>query len=479
MDFNPFFLNCYCAYNEEFTVKYCKGYNFTVNSISEITVKYLPLQYFTVNMDIEKLLSLIQEGESEKVEFKQKPTNILNKELTAFANASGGYLFIGVDDHGKIVGTDIKAAQEAISAAAQNIIPPLKLKTQKFSIDGRDILAVEVKKGDTLSSVGGVVYIRIGCSSRPLSIQEIVMLSSELGTLNWDEVPLLPFEVVKSEFLDWFFTEITKSKGKSVADEDRNRYLGSAGALKNSMLTNAGTLFFTDVKEFIPHARIRMIGMEKDQPVWSKEYEGPVWKCIESAYEDLLREVKKIEFLMGTKRVKMEEYPPRALREAIINAVSHRNYVINADVRVFLYPDRIEIKNPGGLLPGVDLEDPDHVPRNPAICNLLYDTGFIERYGYGIQLIKKEIENNPLCSVTFKTDTNRFTVIFKKTLSMILDDYDKKILQSAVSPLKSSEIAELTGISKPTALQHIKKLEQLKLIRRIGSGSQTKYEVVR
>jgi ATP-dependent DNA helicase RecG len=84
-------------------------------------------------MDIEKLLSLIQEGESEKVEFKQKPTNILNKELTAFANASGGYLFIGVDDHGKIVGTDIKAAQEAVSAAAQNIIPPLKLKTQKFS----------------------------------------------------------------------------------------------------------------------------------------------------------------------------------------------------------------------------------------------------------------------------------------------------------------------------------------------------------
>jgi ATP-dependent DNA helicase RecG len=176
--------------------------------------------------------------------------------------------------------------------------------------------------------------------------------------------------------------------------------------------------------------------MEKGQPAWSKEYEGPIWKCIESVYEDMLRIIKKIEFLKGTRRVKLEEYPPRALREAIINAVSHRNYIINADVRIFVYPDRIEIKNPGGLLPGVDLDDPDHVPRNPSICSLLYDTGFIERYGYGIQLIKRETENHPLCSVTFKNDSNRFTVIFKKTLSLILDDYDKQILQSAVSPLK-------------------------------------------
>ncbi|MDQ1253117.1 MAG: ATP-dependent helicase RecG [Euryarchaeota archaeon] len=145
-----------------------------------------------------------------------------------------------------------------------------------------------------------------------------------------------------------------------------------------------------------------------------KEYEGPIWKCIESVYEDMLRIIKKVEFLKGTRRVKMEEYPPGALREAIINAVSHRNYIINADVRIFIYPDRIEIKNPGGLLPGVDLDDPDHVPRNPSICSLLYDTGFIERYGYGIQLIKNETENHPLCSVTFKPDPNRFAVIFKK-----------------------------------------------------------------
>lgn len=70
-------------------------------------------------------------------------------------------------------------------------------------------------------------------------------------------------------------------------------------------------------------------------------------------------------------------------------------------------------------------------------------------------------------------------MIFKKNLSMVLDDYDKQILQSAVSPLKSSEISELTGLSKPTVLQHLKKLKELDLIKKTGSGAQTKYEIVR
>lgn len=66
------------------------------------------------------------------------------------------------------------------------------------------------------------------------------MLSSELGTLNWDEAPLIPFAEVKNDFLDWFFKEILKNRGKGIADEDKNRYLRSAGVIKNRMLTNAG-----------------------------------------------------------------------------------------------------------------------------------------------------------------------------------------------------------------------------------------------
>ncbi|MEA1999578.1 MAG: ATP-binding protein [Euryarchaeota archaeon] len=336
---------------------------------------------------------------------------------------------------------------------------------------------LRIEKGCLLCSVGGVVYIRIGTSARPLSVQEILMLASEMGTIQWDEAALLPLTEVKNDFMDWFFMQIEKTRGKTITEPDRDRYLRRAGAIRNKVLTNAGALFFTDATEFLPHARIRLIAIEHNEPVWSKEYEGPVWHVIDSAYTDLIREIKKIDVVIGAKRVKIEEYPPRALREAIINAVAHRNYTIHADVRIFIHPDRIEIKNPGGLLPGVDLDDPEHVPRNPAICNLLHDTGFIERYGLGIRLICEETEKHPISSVTFDTTPNRFTAVFKKNLSTTIDDVDAKILELVIDPMKSSNIASSIGVSKPTVIRRLKKLEQLRLIRKMGGGAHTRYTI--
>ena len=156
-------------------------------------------------MDIKELFSLIRDGESEKVEFKQKTTKMIHKEITAFANAMGGYIIIGVDDDGKIVGTDVGKSLEIVSSAVQSIIPPLKITTQKIKFNDKDILVLRVEKGDLLCSVGGVVYIRIGTSARPLSVQEILMLASEMGTIQWDEGVLLPLTDVKNDFLDWFF----------------------------------------------------------------------------------------------------------------------------------------------------------------------------------------------------------------------------------------------------------------------------------
>lgn len=426
-------------------------------------------------MDLEELFTLIRDGESEKVEFKQKATKMIHKEITAFANALGGYIIIGVNDDGKIVGTDVGKSLEIVSSAVQSIIPLLKITTQKFKFDDKDILVLRVEKGDMLCSVGGVVYIRIGTSARPLCVQEILMLSSEMGTIQWDEAALLPLTDVKNDFLDWFFIQMEKTRGKTITEPDRDRYLRSAGAIRNKMLTNAGVLFFTDATEFLHHAKIRLIAIEHNEPVWSKEYEGPVWQVIDSAYTDLIREIKKIDVVIGAKRVKIEEYPPRALREAIINAVAHRNYTIHADVRIFIYPDMIKIKNPGGLLPGVDLDDPEHVPRNPAICNLLYDTGFIERYGFGIRLIYEETEKHPISSVTFNSTPNRFIVEFKKNLSTIMDDVDARILELVIDPMKSSNIASSIGVSKPTVIRRLKKLEQLRLVQKIGEGAHTRY----
>ncbi len=426
-------------------------------------------------MDLNLLLALIREGESERVEFKKMPTKTLHHEIAAFANADGGYLIIGIEDNGTITGIDVKNALELVTGALQSIIPPPHVTTHKMSINRKDILVIAVGKSPSLCSVGGVVYIRIGTSARPLSVQEILMLSSEQGTFTWDEAPAATDTKANSRYIDWFFLKILESRGKQIAPKDRNRYLRSAGAFRKGRLTNAGTLFFTEATDEIPHAKIRIIGMQNDEPAWSREYEGPVWQVIEAAYTDITREIKKIELIVGTRRVRIEEYPPRALREALINAVAHRNYVISADIRIFLYPDRIEIRNPGGLMPGVDILDPEHIPRNPALSNLLYDTGFIERYGFGIRLIQDEVKRHPLCSVEFVTTANRFRVIFTRKRDAQLDATDRRILNAVHEPSKSSEVALALGMSKPAIIHRLKNLKELGLIKKEGSGAHTRY----
>jgi len=425
----------------------------------------------------ETLLTLIRNGESERVEFKRTASKKLDQEIAAFANADGGYLLIGVDDNGTIVGTDLKAAQDTIASQVQAIIPAPHLTMHRVSLDEKDVLVVEIEKAENLCSIGGVVYIRIGTSVRPLSVQEILMLSAEMGAVAWDESPFIPKDKAEERYIEWFFKRLEESRGKSITSDNRDRYLRSARAIKDDKLTNAGVLFFTDVSEYLPNARIRIIAIEKGEPVASKEYEGPIWDTIESAYNDLMRDLRKTEVVIGAKRVKIEEYPPRALREAIINAVSHRNYIVQADTRIFVHRDHIEIRNPGGLLPGVNLDDPEHIPRNPALSQLLYDSGYTERYGYGIRLIRSEVEKHPLCTVQFKPTSGSFGVVFSKKLPSDLDENERALLKLLETPAKSSDLASAINVSKPTVIRKLKRLEELGLIVKEGVGAHTKYRI--
>jgi len=431
----------------------------------------------TVTMDLEELIYLIQSGESEVLEFKERTGKNIHHEVCAFANSEGGKIIVGVTDNGKIIGTDVKGAIEKITSSIQSIIPPLAIKTQKISIDEKDLLIISVAKSSSLCSLGGVIYIRAGTGVRPLSLQEIVMLSSEMGTINWDGIPMLAAEDARPEYINWFFEKVKETRGRTISADNKSRYLRSAGAIKNDRLTNAGILFFTEATENIPYAKIRKTGMGEDGPLWSEEYEGPVWKVVEEAYSGLIRDIKKIDVVIGTRRIKIEEYPPRAIREALINAVAHRNYTISADVKILIYPDRFEIKNPGGLMPGMDIKDPEHIPRNPSLSNLLYDTGYIERYGFGIKMIEKEVKNHPLCSVEFRAAPATFTVIFRKDVSSAIDDTDNKILKFLNIPLKSSDLAARLEISKNTVLRRVRKLKNLGLVEKKGSGSHTYYTI--
>ena len=426
-------------------------------------------------MKINDLMKIIKFGESESVEFKRQVIKDIHKSIAALANANGGFLVLGVDKKGDIIGIDIESAQDRIANSVQSIIPPPKINTHKFKIENSQILLIEVEKSPNLCSIGGVVYIRIGGGIRPLSLQEILILSSEIGAVEWDSAPLVHRGEIKKAYVKHFFRKREELRGKRITERDKLRFLKSIGAVRDDKLTNAGVLCFSDPSDSLQQAKIRIVKMEMGQPQWSKKYEGPVWQTIEDVYKDLINETHKHEVIIGIERKVIGAFPARVLREAIINAVAHRNYTIFADIKIILEEHRILIKNPGGLLPGVELDDPEHIPRNPSLCNILYEMGLIERYGFGILMMKEEIGKNKGFGIEFTTGPNKFEVLIKRSISPYLDDLDSKILNALTEALKSGEISKKVNSTKPTVIRHLKKLEQLGLVKQMGKGPQVKY----
>jgi len=427
-------------------------------------------------MDLNRFLDLVRTGENEHIEFKRSLGNDINRVVVAFANADGGTILVGVEDDGSIVGCDSRASGRELTNAVQSVVPSPRLRTDLMTIHDKDVLIIEVERMDGLCAIGGVAYIRIGAGIRPLSIQEVVSLSSELGMIHWDESPRLPYDEADHSYIDWFFQRLEEERGRTFPPKARIKYLRSIGAVRGVELTNAGVLFFTEATGNFPHAKVRLVFIEGDRPTSERTYEGPIWKIIDAAFQDMLREGGGTEEVVGARRIRVGGYPPRVLREALINAVAHRNYAISADVRVMVHPHRIVIRNPGGLLPGVVLSDPDHIPRNPSLCNLLFDAGFIERYGHGIDMMRREVEGRQDLELEFDVRPQRFDVVIEKRIDAALDELDKRILECVSRPARSGRILEKVQLSRPALLARLKRLEEMGLVRKTGRGPATRYQ---
>jgi len=426
-------------------------------------------------MDINQVLTMVSSGESERIEFKRKAPGDIHRHIAAMANADGGFILFGVDDGGNVVGTDPKRDMERIAQGVQCLMPAPKISSHRFRIDGKTVLIISVQKSHSLISDGGLVHIRIGAGIRPLSVQEILSVSCEMGTVEWDRSPLRPVKDLKKEYADWFFEKLEEARKKRIPGGDRLRYLRSAGAVHKDRLTNAGVLFFTDAGSFLPQAGLRLVRLEGEKPVSSKEYDGPVWRMIDDVYSDIIREIGSGDAIVGVARRKVVQYPVAAIREAVINAVAHRNYAIHADIRIFLADSGLTVRSPGGLLPGVDLADPEHVPRNPTLCNLLHDCGYIERYGRGLLMMREAVSRHPGLRLELGTTGYRFDAGIKRDLGYFLERQDRDILALLSESRRSGELSRMAGMSKVAVLKRLRKLEGMGLVRTEGAGPQRRY----
>ncbi len=426
-------------------------------------------------MDLNGLMELVRKGENERIEFKRSASDDLGHQVVAFANAEGGRILVGVDADSSLVGCDVRRTMDRLASVTQSIIPAPSISTTTVSVNDLEILVIEVGKSESLCSIGGLAYVRIGAGIRPLSIQEVIMLSVELGTMDWDRSPLLPLDAIEERYLTWFFDELEDKRGRRVGRRDRMRYLRSRGAVHKEMLTNAGALFLTDAHESVPQSGIRMVFMKGDDIEGSRDYSGPIWRMIADAFTDISRETPGSEVVIATKRRTVGSLPLPVLREALINAVAHRNYAVHSDVRIVVSKDRMAILNPGGLLPSVDLDNPHHVARNPALCNLLYDTGMIEKYGHGIQMMRKEVAKHKGVRLEFGDKPGRFSVELFRDMDVLLDATDRRLLELLIEPRGPVYLQQHFEMSRPTLVKRLNRLVAMALVRRTGGGTRVRY----
>ena len=432
-------------------------------------------------------------SENLNTELKEILTADLKKEVVAFANTCDGTIYIGVNDKGEVIGVENSDdVMERASASIRNAIRPdlsmyVSLKVEK--IENKNVVVIKVQRGASrpyyiaekgLKSSG--VYIRQGNSSVPSSEEYIRQMIKETDGDSFEKLRSL------NQDLTFDFTNMIFEKSGVSFGEIQKKTLGIIG--EDGLYTNLGLLLSDQCLHTLKIAVFE--GKEKGIFKDRKEFKGSLLKQITEAFEyiDLLNKTKAT--FDGLIRKDERDYPIEAIREALLNAIVHREYSFGASTLINIYEDRIEFISLGGVISGLSLEAimlGVSQSRNEKLANVFYRLRLIEAYGTGIQKILlsyKCYKKEPI----FKTEIGAFLVILpnihftseeknteKKEISLT-DDY-KKILELLNQGVKSrKEIQEFLGASQSKVIGMIKELSKLNLIEKEGNGKNTKYRKI-
>ena len=368
---------------------------------------------------------LQQLGEDSRWEFKRvefrngKPTSPtrdeLVKELIAFANAKGGTLLLGVEDDGSLQGMSREqmAAIDKLMAEAssQSIEPALRIDIHHRQLDGKAFVVIEVPRGDSLHERRGRSWIRVGESTRPMTADERLRLGQRRGQNRYvwfDEQP------VPATGFDTLDPALWKPMLSTEGAADPAAALAKLALLApdesgQERATVAGVLLCTpNPEQWLPNAAITATFYRgTDRTAYqldAREIVGPLQQQIADAMKFVAGNMR-VAARKVPARIDMPAYSIRAVFEAVVNAVVHRDYANRASrIRLSMFVDRLEIRSPGGLPNTLTIESMGsrQATRNQAIASLMGRIGvgeihgstdrryFMERRGDGVPIIKRE-----------------------------------------------------------------------------------------
>ena len=329
--------------------------------------------------------------ESPQLELKEQINAEFKKEIIAFANTDGGEIYVGIARDGSITGiADPESEMEKIGNMIRDgIKPDLTAYTsiERVEDDGKALIRVSVSRGlkrpyhltdKGLKPTG--VFVRHGVSSVPATDEAIRQMLRESDGTTFDKMRSVNQE------LTFEYAEKTFQTSQIAFDAAHKRTLGLIDV--DGYYTNAALLLSDQCGHIIRCAVYEGTGKNKFKT--RKEFSGSILKQMDDAYSFLSLNNNLRATFDGLRRIDHADYPEEAMREALVNAVVHRDYDYSGSIIINIYDDRMEFISLGGLVKGLTLADIRggvSQPRNAVIANVFYRLELIESYGTGIQKI--------------------------------------------------------------------------------------------
>ena len=481
------------------------------------------------------LLEEIQNGENVALEFKVvRPNDSLKftKTVVAFANGKGGRILFGVEDKsGRLVGIPrdkVAAEIDAIADAVDSSCTPrIPIDVKPATIDGKVLIALDVKSGDKtpyyVKSLGirKGTFIRVGATTREAEEHKLKSLILAGENLSFDKQPVKGGRVARKDVAALCRMMTTTAEKNCRTEGERN----NVKAMTEKRLVSMGLLFKRSGR-LVPSYGFYIVsgepapgimqpkikcgvfrGVRTGDFVDRRTCEGSVVSQIEEAYAFLLRNIRVGTEIIGTQRRDVYELPLDSIREAICNAVFHRDYLEPSSIYVALYDDRLEILSPGGLVRDFTLEDAVNgfsKLRNNALGDALEYMKEVEAWGGGVSRYFSACAASGLPPPTVTEEAGFFKVVFwrresgakttakttsKTTAKTAAKDSDVKSADNVTRlvfdlvcknpTIAIAALASATGLTNDGVRYHIRKLRAAGRLKRIGGTNGGRWEALK
>ena len=412
--------------------------------------------------------------ESRELELKATITNTFLKTVSAFSNYNTGKIIFGVDDNGKIVGLENieELCLDLENKINDNISPKPDFRFIKDT--KKNIITLIVEEGLNKPYLyKGKAYKRNDTST--VEVDKVELNRLTLLGLNqyYEELKArkqdLEFKVLKKELeeklsLKNFSKDVLKTLNLY---DDKNAYNNAA-----ELLADKNTFSGVDIAKF---------GKSIDEILDRNLF---VNISIILQYQktlEVFNRYYKYEQILGSERIEKELIPEKAFREVIANALIHRTWDVNSNIRISMYEDKIEVSSPGGLPSGISekeyLNGQISQLRNPILANIFFRLKYIEMFGTGIRRINESYKNFAV-KPNFEIFENSIKITLPITKTELFLTTDEKIIMDILEKgniLSSSEILEKVEFKKDKLNRILKNLIQKNYIDVIGNGRGTKY----